>query len=110
MGNCRLISKHFQSPIFVKKFPFLQQPDAMDCGPTCLSMVAQYYGRHYSLQFLRDHSGINREGVSLGGISDAAEAIGLATLPAQLTLTQLEEHAPLPCIVHWNQEHFVVVY
>lgn len=82
----------------------------MDCGPTCLSMVAQFHGRHYSLQYLRDRAGINREGVSLGGISDAAEAIGLATLPAQLTLAQLEEHAPLPCIVHWNQEHFVVVY
>lgn len=81
----------------------------MDCGPTCLSMIAQYHGRHYSLQYLRDRSGINRQGVSLGGISDAAEAIGLSTLAAKLTLDQLEEHAPLPCIAHWNQEHFVVI-
>ena len=91
-------------------YPVFRQHDAMDCGPTCLRMVAQFYGRSYSLQTLRDRSHITREGVSMLGISDAADSIGFRTTGVRITWVQLREEMPLPCIVHWNQEHFVVVY
>ncbi|GAB5408259.1 MAG: peptidase domain-containing ABC transporter [Balneolaceae bacterium] len=73
-------------------------------------MIARYYGRNYSLEALRKHSGINREGVSLLGISEAAENIGFRTIGAKLTPEQLFNEANMPCIVHWNQIHFVIVY
>jgi ATP-binding cassette subfamily B protein len=73
-------------------------------------MIARHYGRHYNLQYLREQSHISREGVSLLGISDAAEAIGFRTLGARLRFSQLLKEAPKPCIVHWRQRHFVVVY
>jgi len=91
-------------------FPSFTQLDAMDCGPTSLKIVAQYYGKHYSLQNLRERCHITREGVSLLGISDAAESIGFRTTGVKMTWEQLREKATLPCIVHWNQQHFVVVY
>lgn len=84
------------------------QFDAMDCGPTCLRMIAKHYGKTYSLQYLREHCFITREGVSMLGISEAAEHIGLKTLCAKITLEQLCELVELPCILHWNQNHFVV--
>lgn len=92
------------------KFPFYQQFDAMDCGPTCLRMVAKYYGKHFSTESLREKSYITREGVSLLGISDAAESIGLRSMGVKITFSQLKKEAPLPCVAHWGQEHFVVVY
>lgn len=91
-------------------FPHFRQLDSMDCGPTCLRMIAQYYGKSYSLQFLRERSFISREGVSMLGISDAAEAIGFRTSGVRISLKQLTEDVPLPCILHWNQRHFVVCY
>lgn len=93
-----------------KSFPLYSQLDAMDCGPTCLRMVAKYYGRSYTLQTLREKSFITREGVSMLGISDAAESIGFHTNGVKLTFSQLTEDVPLPCILHWNQNHFVVCY
>jgi ATP-binding cassette subfamily B protein len=81
----------------------------MDCGPTCLRMIAAHYGRTYSLEGLREKSHISREGVSMLGISEAAENIGFRTVGARLSFDKLTE-APLPCIVHWNQNHFVVLY
>ena len=90
-------------------FPFYKQLDAMDCGPTCLRMVAKHYGKSYSLDFLRQNAHITREGVSLLGISEAAEKIGFRTLAAKITFEQLDEEATLPCILHWNQKHFVVL-
>lgn len=93
----------------MKKFPFFKQPDQMDCGPTCLRMVAKHYGKNFNLQRLRDISGINREGVSLLGISEAAEKIGFRTTGSRITLSQLSE-IDLPAIIHWNQNHFVVLY
>ena len=92
-----------------KKFPFYKQLDAMDCGPTCLRMVAKHYGKHYSLETLRRKSFIGREGVSMLGISTAAESIGFRSIGVHISFQQLAE-APLPCIVHWKQNHFVVVY
>lgn len=82
----------------------------MDCGPTCLRMIAKYYGKSYSLQTLRERSFITRQGVSMLGISEAAETIGFRTNGVRITLAQLKKEAPLPCILHWNQNHFVVLY
>ena len=93
----------------MKKFPFYKQPDQMDCGPTCLRIVAKHYGKNFSLQRLREISGINREGVSLLGISEAAEKIGFRTMGSRLTVDQLID-LELPAIFHWNQNHFVVLY
>ncbi|NDV83396.1 peptidase domain-containing ABC transporter [Bacteroides sp. 51] len=93
----------------MKKFPFHIQHDVMDCGPTCLRMIAAYHGRYHSLEGLREKTHISREGVSLLGISEAAEKIGFRTMGALLPFEGLFE-APLPCIVYWNQSHFVVVY
>lgn len=94
----------------MRKFPHYKQLDAMDCGPTCLRMVAKYYGKSYSLQYLRSRSYITREGVSMLGISEAAENIGFRTKGFRLTWEELRDDVPLPCIVHWKQRHFVVVY
>jgi len=93
-----------------KKFKFYRQLDFMDCGPTCLKMISEFYGKEYSLDFLRANSYITKNGVSLLGLSEAAEKIGFKTLVAKLTYKQLTEQVPLPCILHWNQEHFVVLY
>ena len=94
----------------INKFPFYTQNEAMDCGPACLRMVAKYYGHHYSLQTLRKKCFITREGVSLLGISDAAENIGFHTNGVRISLQKFANEAPLPCILHWNQNHFVVCY
>lgn len=91
-------------------FPFYIQHDSMDCGPTCLRMIAKYYGRSFNLQTLRERCFITRGGVSLLGISDAAESIGFRTMGVNITFEQLVNDAPLPLIVHWKQNHFVVVY
>ena len=92
------------------KFPHEYQMDAKDCGPACLKIIAKYYGKYYSLQYLRDLCGITREGVSLLDISYAAEKIGLRSLAIKATLQDLMERVPLPCIVHWKHDHFIVVY
>ena len=91
-------------------FPFVQQPDAMDCGPSCLKMIAAYYGRDLSLANLRDTSFITREGVSFLGLSEAAESAGFRTIGVRIDFEKLRNDTPLPCIVHYRQNHFVVVY
>lgn len=93
-----------------KKKPFYQQLDSMDCGPTCIRMVAKYYGRNYSIQTLRENSFITREGVSMLGISDAAEKIGFRTTGVRISFDRFTEDMTFPCILHWNQYHFVVCY
>jgi ATP-binding cassette, subfamily B, bacterial len=82
----------------------------MDCGPTCLKMIAKFHGRSFPLNELRTKSFITREGVSLLGISEAAEAIGFCTMGVKLPFEKMVVDAPLPCIVHWNQSHFAVLY
>lgn len=91
-------------------FPHYQQQEAVDCGPTCLRMIAKHYGKVYSAEMLRKHSYISREGVSMLGISDAAEYIGFHTLGVKITFEQLVRDGTYPCILHWNQNHFVVCY
>ena len=99
----------------MKPFTHYRQLDSMDCGPTCLRMIAKAYGKSYSLPFLREKCYIDKAGVSLRGISEAAELIGLRTLAVKLPTKSKKgkpslSEAPMPCIGHWNQNHFVVVY
>lgn len=94
----------------MKKFPFYKQPDTKDCGPTCLRIVSKYYGKSISLQQIRALSETTREGSSLLGLSDAAENLGFRSLGVQVDFKTLVEEVPLPCVVHWNKNHFVVVY
>jgi ATP-binding cassette, subfamily B, bacterial len=91
-------------------FPFYQQLDAMDCGPTCLRMISKFYGKHFTLQTLRDRSYLARDGVSMLGIADAAESIGFKSLGVALSWEKISTEAPLPLIAHWKQKHFIVVY
>ncbi len=81
----------------------------MDCGPTCIRIVATYYGKHYALQTLRQRCYLSKEGVSLLGISHAAESIGFRTKGLKIDFNQLQQ-IQLPAIVHWNQSHFIVIY
>ena len=94
----------------IKQFPFCKQPDAKDCGPTCLRIIAKHYGKTIPLQQIRNLSETTREGSSLLGLSDAAENLGFRSLGVQIDFKTLVEEVPLPCIVHWNKQHFVVVY
>ena len=94
----------------MKDFPFFMQLNAMDCGSTCLRIICKHFGRSFSAGYLRDLCHTSQKGVSLLAISDAAERLGFRTAGVRLTWEQLCKDAPLPCIVHWNQTHFVVVY
>lgn len=93
-----------------KKFPFFKQLDLMDCGPTCLKMITTFYGKNISREYLREKTFITREGVSMAGISEAAESIGLQSLVLLSTYEMLVNDIPMPCIAHWRQRHFVVIY
>ena len=90
---------------------FVPQHDQMDCGPACLSMVASFYGKNYPITYLRENSFITREGVSLLGLTDASKTIGFDTYSAKLTINKLINNKKVfPCILHWNQNHFVVLH
>lgn len=91
------------------RFLISRQLDEMDCGPAYLKMVARHYGRSYPLEHLRNLTFATREGVSMLGISEAAEKIGFRTLAAKVTFAELDQNAQLPCILYWNQNHFVVL-
>ncbi|MFH6992032.1 peptidase domain-containing ABC transporter [Flavobacterium sp. FlaQc-48] len=93
----------------MKKFTHYKQADHKDCGPTCLKIIAKHYGKTINIQELRDASETTREGSNLLFLSDAAEKIGFRTLGVKLSLNRLEE-APLPSILHWNKNHYVVLY
>jgi ATP-binding cassette subfamily B protein len=92
------------------EFTYFSQLDAMDCGPACLRMIGKHYGKLFSLKALREKCNITRDGVSMLGISDAAESLGFRTLGVRLSFEQMEERMVMPCIAHWKQSHFVVVY
>ncbi len=87
---------------------FIPQHDQMDCGPACLAMIASHYGVDFGLQYLRDKSFMTKEGVSLLGICEAAEKIGMKTVAVKSQLKYVD-NSLLPCILHWNQNHFVVL-
>ncbi len=92
-----------------KSFPHYKQLDSKDCGPTCLKIIAKYYGKTIPLQHIRALSETTRTGSSMLGLSEAAEKMGFRTLGVKLSLKDLKG-APLPCILHWNKNHYVVLY
>ena len=93
-----------------KSLKICYQRDAMDCGPSCLAIIAKHYGQQADKEQLRKICSLGKEGVSLLGISKAAENRGFKTIGGRLSFEILSQEVPLPCIVHWNQNHFVVVY
>ena len=92
------------------RFPLYTQYDSMDCGPTCLRMIASFYGKEFSLEYLRSLCSITNRGVTLLGLDSAAKHIGFDSLCVKISLSQLNKDTPLPCIIYWNREHFVVLY
>ena len=92
------------------KFPCYFQYDQMDCGPAALSAVSSYYGKKYSIQELREYCHLSKDGVSLLGIEDAANEIGFDTLAVRVTAEEMIKKHPFPCILHWDNCHFVVLY
>ncbi|WP_300977370.1 peptidase domain-containing ABC transporter [Flavobacterium sp.] len=93
----------------MSKFPYFIQLDSKDCGPTCLKIIAKHYSKTLNIQTLRDLSETNRGGSNLFFLSEAAEKIGFRTLGVKLSMQKFQE-APLPCILHWNKYHYVVLY
>ena len=96
--------------MFKKDFPHITQPDTMECGATCLRMIAQYYGKKYSAETMQRLCRITREGVSMLSLSDAAEELGFRSVCGRISLERVVEQRPFPCILYWNQAHFVVLY
>lgn len=94
----------------MRTFPHITQPDSMECGATCLRMIAKFHGREYSAETMQRICLVTREGVSMLSLSDAAEYLGFRTVCGRMTLEKVVEQRPFPCILHWNQEHFVVLY
>ena len=86
-------------------FPYYHQMDSMDCGPTCLKIIAKFYGKNHSFQSLREKCHITNAGVSLAGIAEAAENIGFRTISLKIKWEVFRDEIPLPCIVYWQQAH-----
>lgn len=96
--------------IFRRYFHHIKQPDAMECGATCLRMIARHYGKMYSAEAMRQLCAIGHNGVSMQSLNEAAVKIGFHTACGRMTIEKMVEQHPFPCILHWNQEHFVVLY
>ena len=94
----------------INSFPHEYQMDRMDCGPASIKIIAKYFGKYYSLQYLRDLCGMTREGVSFYDLTYTCEKIGLRTLASEASMDDMRDIITLPCIIHWNESHFVVVY
>ncbi len=90
-------------------FPEVIQKDSMQCGIACLSIISQYYGQSYSVDFLERFCSATTEGVSMQGIAEAGDALGFKTHAGRVSLSVLRR-MPMPCVLHWNQNHFVVLY
>lgn len=93
-----------------KKFPFYKQYDGKDCGPTCLRIICKYYGKKIPLEYIRNLSETNREGSSLLGLINSANKLGINSNGIKTNLDTLYNEIKLPCIIHWNNAHFVIVY
>lgn len=91
-------------------FPFKHQIESVDCGPTCLAMICKYYNRNISIERIRSLVAVGKSGSTLASIVEGAEQIGFKTLPVQLTFEALTKQLSLPAILHWNQDHYVVLY
>src|SRR6185295_10416749 len=94
-----------------RKFPFYYQTNSMECGIACIKMIAAFYGKKMSNHTLRAHSDFERSGTSMMGLCNAAARIGLETDAFTLTMEELINFQPgSPCIIHWNRNHFVILY
>jgi len=94
---------------FTRRYPYFQQQSASDCGAACLVMVSRYWGKHFSVNRLREIANVDRNGASLRGLAVAAESIGFTTRPVKASLDKLAQ-AGLPAIAHWEGRHYIVVY
>lgn len=94
---------------FWRTFPNYKQQESADCGPTCLKIICAYYGKIYEIEYLRNICFQNKKGVSLLGLKYAAKSLGFNASGIRCSLKELQ-NIPLPCILHWNQSHFVVLY
>lgn len=92
------------------KYPFYRQYDSIDYGPTCIRMISKFYGKSFDGAYLRELTGLRVDGATMGGLVDAAENIGFSTLVLSSDYKTLAEQIPLPCIAHWRQRHYVLVY
>ena len=92
------------------RFPVYRQLDQMDCGPTCLKIIADYYGKDFPLDYLRQISSQQKGGVSLAGLSEALGKIGMSSLGIKASFPELVKEVPLPSIAHWEGNHFLVVF
>ncbi len=92
------------------KFPFIQQEYTKDCGPTCLQMICKYYGKNISLEHLRNTTNYSKLGVSFLSIKITAEQLGFKTVAVKSTFSNIIENGTFPCILFWQEEHFVVLF
>jgi HlyB family type I secretion system ABC transporter len=92
-----------------KQYPFYAQQSGADCGSACMVMIGRYWGKHFSVNRLRDMTNVSRSGASLSAIATAAENLGFATRPVKATLDKFAEQS-LPAIAHWEGNHFIVVH
>ncbi len=90
-------------------FPFVKQHDTMQCGISCISMICRYYGKKISLKYLENYCRPSKDGVSFKSMSDLCEVLGLDCAAGRVALSELAD-CPFPCVLHWNQNHFVVLY
>lgn len=93
-----------------KRFPICIQHDVMDCGVACVKMLTDYHGQSFALDELKSICNPTREGVSLSNVAKTLDSVGYATVGGRLSVERLVDKAPLPCLLHWNQEHFVILY
>lgn len=93
-----------------KSFPSIKQPESKDCGPTALRIVAKHFKKDIPLSYIRELAGTTRSGSDLLQLSDTAEKLGFRTIGVKCGFDTLVNEVPKPCIVHWNQSHYVVVY
>jgi ATP-binding cassette subfamily B protein len=95
--------------MMMSSFPIILQHDAMQCGIACLQMICRYYGQYYSSAYIDKICHATKEGVSMLGISQTAKALGMKTVCGKVSIEQLVKKRPFPCVLHWRQNHFVVL-
>ena len=91
------------------RYPFVQQQSSSDCGAACLAAIGQYWGKRFSINFVRELAGVGRSGASLKGLAKAAESLGFQARPVRASLSKLAERHN-PWIAHWQGIHYVVIY
>ncbi|MBE9043186.1 ATP-binding cassette domain-containing protein [Pleurocapsales cyanobacterium LEGE 10410] len=99
----------FKQTSFGRRYPFIGQQSSSDCGVACLAMISQYWGKRFTVNYLRRLAGIGRTGISLKGLTKAAENIGYHARPVRASLNRLAEQTN-PWIAHWEGNHYAVVY